>query len=607
MKVINIEEPKTIVENNENAGLSVGIDFGTTNSLVSYVFADNKAVIVGNKENNGLLTSTILWDGKDFVIGSKDNILALRSIKRIIGKTYSEIKNAGILPSFWENQMIDHNNQIAFRFGDKIFSAIELTSKIFVKLKNEAEKELNSEITRCVLTVPAHLDEIGRNAIKKSAELAGIKILRILSEPTSAAYAYGLENKSQGTYLVYDLGGGTFDLSLLKMHMGAFQVIATSGNSLLGGDDIDRDLVEYIIAKLQLQKEYTENNYDLLWRQAKLAKELLSLENKATIKIEDKVLTITKNELENIANKFINKTLKILDNLLDEYKNKDSLHGIILVGGATRMPLIKNALKQRMPNIEIFSNLDPDKIVAYGAALQAYNLTHKTGDILIDVTPLSLGVEMLNGLVERVIDRNTPTPARVTKYFTTHVDNQNAMSFHLLQGERELAQDCRSLARFELKNLPIAKAGALKIAVHLNIDVDGLLSVIAEEEITKNNCQIELKPSYGLDEELVDQFLSSAIEHSKEDFDTKKLIELIEKAKKLINYIDQITPELGEIVAADKISQLNIFHKKLLHNLDGKDFQIIKEYYDNLDQIFTPIAEEFLNYKTTKLLVGKDL
>ena len=607
MKVITIEEPKNKKITNEADVLSVGIDFGTTNSLVACVFDDNTITTIGNKQNNGLLASTIVWDGQDLVIGSNDNILALRSIKRIIGKTYTEVKNSKILPYYWENQMINLNGKVAFKFGDKNFSTLELVSKIFLKLKSEAEKDLNLIINSCVLTVPAHLDEVGRNIIKKAAEMVGFKVLRILSEPTAAAYAYGLEHKNQGTYLVYDLGGGTFDLSLLKMHMGAFQVIATSGDSQLGGDDIDKDIVDYITLKLKLAKTYVDKNYALIYNQSKFAKEMLSKQEKVTISFLDNILVLTKNEVEDISVKFINKTLVILKNLLSQYLDVGKLQGIILVGGATRMPLIKNILKEHMHNIEIFSNLDPDKVVAYGAALQAYNLSHKTGDILIDVTPLSLGIEMLNGLVERVIERNTPTPATVTKYFTTHIDNQNGMSFHILQGERELAKDCRSLAKFELKNLPMAKAGALKIALSLNIDVDGLLSITAQEETTKVSCQIEIKPSYGLNEELVDEFLISAIEHSSQDFEVKKLIEIREKSKKLIHYINQISPQLNEIISQEIIKNLTSFQNKLLQNLNNPDFKIIKEDYDNLDQIFAPIAEEFLNYKTVKLLVGKDI
>ena len=610
MKVITIEEPKNKKITAEADFLSVGIDFGTTNSLVACVFEDNQIATIGNKQNNGLLASTISWNGQDLIIGSKDNILALRSIKRIIGKSYEEVKNSNFLPFYWKNQMIDLNGHVAFEFGDKIFSTLELASRIFLKLKTEAEKDLNSTINSCVLTVPAHLDEVGRNIIKTAAEMIGFKVLRILSEPTAAAYAYGLENKSQGTYLVYDLGGGTFDLSLLKMHMGAFQVLATSGDSQLGGDDIDKDIVDYIALKLDLEKDYVDRNYALIYSQAKFAKEILSNQEKVTISFLSNILVLTKNEVEDISIKFINKTLIILKNLLDEYIGIDRLNGIILVGGATRMPLIKNTLQEHMHNIEIFSNLDPDKVVAYGAALQAYNLSHKTGDILIDVTPLSLGIEMLNGLVERVIERNTPTPATVTKYFTTHMDNQNGMSFHILQGERELAKDCRSLAKFELKNLPMAKAGALKIALCLNIDVDGLLSITAQEKTTKVSCQIEIKPSYGLNEELVDEFLISAIEHSGQDFEIKKLIEIKEKSEKLIHYINQILPELNEIISQELIKNLSDLENKLLQNLNNpnfKDFKIIKEDYDNLDQMFAPIAEEFLNYKTVKLLVGKDI
>ena len=306
MKVITIEEPKNKKITNEADVLSVGIDFGTTNSLVACVFDDNTITTIGNKQNNGLLASTIVWDGQDLVIGSNDNILALRSIKRIIGKTYTEVKNSKILPYYWENQMINLNGKVAFKFGDKNFSTLELVSKIFLKLKSEAEKDLNLIINSCVLTVPAHLDEVGRNIIKKAAEMVGFKVLRILSEPTAAAYAYGLEHKNQGTYLVYDLGGGTFDLSLLKMHMGAFQVIATSGDSQLGGDDIDKDIVDYITLKLKLAKTYVDKNYALIYNQSKFAKEMLSKQEKVTISFLDNILVLTKNEVEDISVKFIN-------------------------------------------------------------------------------------------------------------------------------------------------------------------------------------------------------------------------------------------------------------------------------------------------------------
>ncbi|XP_044733785.1 chaperone protein HscA homolog [Chrysoperla carnea] len=372
----------------------------------------------------------------------------------------------------------------------------EIAAEVFIYLKQQAEKELTTEVTQAVITVPAHFNDAARGQVMLAAKLAGLEVLRLIAELTAATYAYGLNKNQTGCYFVYDLGGGTFDVSILNITEGIFQVIATSGDNMLGGDDIDKIIADYFCNKFNLP-----DNTDTL-QFAKKAKEALSNQDN----FEFNNISLDKQTFEQLITPIIGRTINIAKECL-EIAGNPNIDGIILVGGVTRIPLTKDELYKAF-KVNILSDIHPDKAIVYGAALQAENLTTPNIDsLLIDVVPLSLGMELYGGIVEKIIMRNTPIPISVIKEFTTYADNQTGIQFHILQGEREMVADCRTLARFELKGLPPMKAGSIRLEVTFSIDADGILSVSAYEKINNTSHIIEVKPDYGIDTSEVDKVM----------------------------------------------------------------------------------------------------
>lgn len=524
MQIFEIQEPKAPVAHHKSNDIAIGIDFGTTNSLVAFSVNHRPYII------DDALVPSIISD--KLHIGQE----GIRSIKRLIGKSLFEIKNSAEISEKVKDAIIEEHGIIKINIGGKFLSIAEAISLILKFLKIQAEKHLAQEVVKTVITVPAHFDDTMRNLVKHAANLAGLDVLRLISEPTAAAYAYGLENGSEGMYLVYDFGGGTFDVSLLNMRMGVFQVISTDGDIALGGDDID-----YILASALGCDDVT----------AKQIKESLSYSNHEEI---------TQIEFEKLIDPIISKTIEITESVATKYLSK--IKGIILVGGSTRIPMITKKLTKF--GVPILSNVDPDKVVALGAALQAENLTSRSGNLIIDVVPLSLGMELMGGLVEKIIMRNTPIPTSITKEFTTYADNQTAMQFNIVQGEREMVQDCRSLAKFELKNIPAMKAGAARIEVIFNIDADALLSITAIEKITGIKQIIEVRPSYGISESDVTSMLEDAYRNATKDHHIKLLTEtLIESEQEILN-IKAALEETPELLS--KVERMNI--DKLLIELE---------------------------------------
>jgi molecular chaperone HscA len=492
---------------------------------------------------------------------------------------------------------------IYLRLGDKSYNIIELSAKILEHLKNIAEKSLDKKVKKAVVTVPAYFNEAQRQATKDAAEIAGLEVLRLINEPTAAALAYGLDKGSEGLYAVYDFGGGTFDVSVLKMQMGVFKVIATAGDTKLGGDDIDIELINYIKENYKLDSSILD--IQKLKSVAKQIKHDLTQNDKSNVNIDGKEISISREQFESIASKVVDKTIKIFDSVLDDAElDEDDIKGIILVGGSTRSPLVTKKLKNFI-NVEVLSDIDPDKVVAMGAAIQSEALVHGSNNLLLDVTPLSLGLETYGGLMEVVIARNTPIPAKVTNKYTTYEDGQTAMKIHILQGEREMAEDCRSLANFELKNIPPKPAGTAVVEVTFSLDADNLLSVSAIEETTGVKQEIEVKPSYGLDASEMEKILLSSMQSAKDDITKRLLAESRVEAEIAIKNVEkalQLDSHLIDDNYKDKIiNQIDIV--KSASKAD--DRELIDYEVQKLDEVATDFADARISNELKNYLSGK--
>ncbi len=531
MALLQIAEPGQATSPHARR-LAIGIDLGTTHSLVA-ALRHGFPEILKDETNQGILPSVVRYHATGVSVGqaaqaalAQDSRNTIASVKRLIGRGINDIDRlAGQLPY----ELAAGAGMVRLVTDFSTVSPVEVSAEILKVLKNRAEEVLQDEIYGAVITVPAYFDDAQRQATKDAATLAGLSVLRLLNEPTAAAIAYGLDQDDQEkTILIYDLGGGTFDVSLLRLSKGVFTVLATGGDSALGGDDIDRALVEDFLHKINYQGELSQNALWALQKEARRVKEKLSQENTVTFTFQNYAYLYNQDHLADLVQPFLSRTLSIVQETLSTAQClKENLDAVILVGGSTRLLALQQALNNYFGQAPL-THLNPDEVVALGAAVQADRLAGNQPDntmLLLDVTPLSLGIETYGGLVEKILPRNTPIPASRAQEFTTHQDGQTQLLIHVLQGERERVEDCRSLARFILSGIPPLVAGMPRLQVTFAIDADGLLSVSALEKHSGVKADIQVKPSYGLSEEELSAMLSAAMIYAEADKQARSLRE----------------------------------------------------------------------------------
>jgi Fe-S protein assembly chaperone HscA len=606
----------------------VGIDLGTTNSLVAFMQGDVPVVIPGDDGLN-LVPSVVALDENDQIIvgnAARKYLIqtperAVYSIKRLMGRGIEDIREELKLFPFRLAEDLQPGEVLRIKLGDKTFTPPEISAFILRQLKRNAERFFGAPVTQAVITVPAYFNDAQRQATKDAGRIAGLEVLRLVNEPTAASLAYGLDQKQNGIVAVYDLGGGTFDISILKLHDGIFEVMATNGDTHLGGDDIDNLLITIALDDIQgdLGLDVRRNGEIVQTIRKAVIEAKITLSSQPSAKLDIELQggkrykrEITRQQFEDLIRPILDRTIAPCKQAMkDAEVTPEQIEEVVLVGGSTRIPTVR-ALVKEMFRREPHTDLNPDEVVALGAAVQAHILSGGSevtqNMLLLDVTPLSLGIEVAGGVTDKIILRNSTVPASSTQHYTTQVDGQVNVAVHVLQGERELAKDCRSLARFDLKGIPPMPAGLPRIEVKFLIDANGILHVSAREQRSGKEAEIEVQPSYGLTDEQVESMILESFDSAEEDFRQRQLIEARNEAETILSALEKSkkSPAWGQLPNGER-KQIAKLEKALQEVKQQDDYQKIRKSIDALNQGTMRLAELIMDTAVTTALKGKTM
>jgi Fe-S protein assembly chaperone HscA len=598
----------------------VGIDLGTTNSLVAFIDPDKNPKVI-NDTGKGVLVPSIVHFGetgdikvgneaKEFLITDPQNTVF--SVKRLLGRSYADVKN---YQNFFSYKIIDDDSEslVKIKVGDKFYTPIELSGLILKELKERAEHALKTPVNRAVITVPAYFNDSQRHATRDAGKLAGLDVLRIVNEPTAASLAYGigLNPEETKTIAVYDLGGGTFDVSILQIQNGIFEVLSTNGDTFLGGDDFDRAIADYWIEKNNIDKAELANNRELtqeLRLKAEEAKKAFAHQSLFNEKIGDIWCTIDRNTFEELILPKVQQTITSCQNALRDAKlTINDIDEVVMVGGSTRTALVKKMVSEFFGR-PVHDDINPDEVVALGAAIQADVLAGNRSDILLlDVTPLSLGIETMGGLMDTIIPRNSKIPTKAGRQYTTSKDGQVNMKIAVYQGERDLISENRKLAEFELKGIPAMPAGFPKVDINFILNADGILKIQAIELRSGVKQEVEVKPAYGISDELVEQMLMDSITHAKDDVSARMLIEAKTEADQMVYTVERFLEKNGILLNAEEINNTHIHLEALKAALATGDKDLIHAKIDDLNNFTRPFAERVMDVAISTAMKGKSI